>query len=94
MEWCKQPDAKLPAPDMVLWMQLSVETASRRGDFGRERYESVEMQDKVQHVFTQLRDDTWKDVDATDSIGKVHNDMLQLVLPLTTIPLSPLKSLW
>lgn len=31
VEWCKNPDRGLPAPDVVFYMQLSIEQAMKRG---------------------------------------------------------------
>ena len=36
-EWCKSADEGLPQPDLILFMDLSVEAASQRGGFGGER---------------------------------------------------------
>ena len=33
VEWCKSPDRGLPAPDVVFYMQLSIEEAMKRGVF-------------------------------------------------------------
>ena len=35
------PDRGLPAPDAVIYLELSVEDAMARGGFGGERYERV-----------------------------------------------------
>lgn len=35
------PDRGLPAPDAVIYLELSVEDAMARGGFGAERYERV-----------------------------------------------------
>jgi len=40
-------DKKLPAPDAVLYLNLTVEAAAKRGAFGQERYEKEEMQREV-----------------------------------------------
>jgi len=37
LEWCKHADAGLPLPDLILFMDLSVEKAAERGGFGEER---------------------------------------------------------
>ena len=36
------PDRGLPAPDAVIYLELSVEDAMARGGFGEERYERVQ----------------------------------------------------
>jgi len=37
LEWCKAPDKGLPAPDLVLFLDLPVDKAKTRGEFGAER---------------------------------------------------------
>ena len=40
-------DRGLPAPDAVLFLDLTVEAAAQRGGYGNERYEKQEMQREV-----------------------------------------------
>lgn len=54
-EWCCMPDRGLPAPDVVLFLDVSAEDAAKRGSFGEERYEKRDIQDRVRGVFEQLR---------------------------------------
>lgn len=54
LDWCKAPDAGLPAPDLVLYMQLSKEAAAARAGFGEERYEKTEFQAKVRTALLLL----------------------------------------
>ena len=37
IEWCASPDRGLPAPDAVVYLDLSIEKAMLRGQFGEER---------------------------------------------------------
>lgn len=60
LEWCKQPDAGLPKPDLVLLLNLSTEAMNSRIGFGEERYEKDEIQTKVSEVFKNMKDSTWK----------------------------------
>ena len=60
MSWCRQPEIGLPKPDAVLFLQLSPEAASQRADFGEERYEQREFQDKVARNYSHLMDESWK----------------------------------
>jgi dTMP kinase len=39
MDWCKAPDRGLPQPDAVIFLDIDVETAAKRGNYGEERYE-------------------------------------------------------
>lgn len=60
LEWCRNPDIGLLAPDIVLFLDLSIDEAEKRGGFGQERYEKRDLQIKVRDEFTKLQDDTWK----------------------------------
>lgn len=62
--WCRAADAGLPAPDLVVYLQLGVERIAERGGFGAERYENVAMQRKVAEQFRALQSTTWQVVDA------------------------------
>ncbi|GAA94100.1 uncharacterized protein L969DRAFT_86208 [Mixia osmundae IAM 14324] len=76
-QWCKAPDVGLPAPDQVLFLDISPEHAEQRGGYGQERYEKREMQLKVREVFGRIRDDMtsaqgkWSVVDAGQSLEAV-----------------------
>eukprot|EP00040_Diaphanoeca_grandis_P003315 m.24607 g.24607 ORF g.24607 m.24607 type:complete len:215 (+) comp14676_c0_seq1:71-715(+) len=54
LDWCKQPDAGLPVPDLLLHLELSSVEAESRGGFGDERYEVTEFQTKVKSQFAKL----------------------------------------
>ncbi|KAM7104834.1 thymidylate kinase [Molossus nigricans] len=81
LHWCKQPDAGLPKPDLVLFLQLRLAEAVGRGGFGLERYEDGPFQERVLHCFHQLMEDVtlnWKIVDASKSIEDVHQEIRAL----------------
>lgn len=56
LNWCMSPDVGLPQPDQVIYLNLSESEAAGRGDFGRERYETTEFQQKVKKIFFELKD--------------------------------------
>jgi dTMP kinase len=60
MEWCKTMDAGLLKPDLVIFLDIPPEDASRRGQFGEERYERLDFQEKVRRAFLELRELDWK----------------------------------
>ena len=60
MTWCKNPDRGLPNPDVVFYLDISIKDAQTRGSFGDERYERVELQERVADIYKQLRSDEWK----------------------------------
>lgn len=54
LEWCWNPEIGLPQPDLVLFLDISTEDAAKRGGYGDERYEKVEMQTRVRELFKSL----------------------------------------
>lgn len=44
IDWCRQPDRGLPAPDLVCFLDVSPAEARSRGGFGQERYEEEKFQ--------------------------------------------------
>ncbi|CAL8090669.1 unnamed protein product [Orchesella dallaii] len=96
LEWCMGPDVGLPQPDLVFFLNLTKEAASKRDDFGRERYEKTEFQEKVKSIFMKIQDPAyWKVIDADRSKEEVQKELFQL--SLETIEKSknkPILKLW
>ncbi|KAI9309290.1 thymidylate kinase [Cunninghamella echinulata] len=93
--WCKQPDVGLLVPDLVMFLDLSMEEAEKRGGFGEERYEKRDLQLKVRNEFNQLMDDSWKIIDASQPIEIVHQCMLNTYNSIQDFNLKPLAfDLW
>ena len=55
--WCRGPDAGLPAPDLVIFLDLAVDESVRRGGFGGERFETEGMQRRVADAFRALMEE-------------------------------------
>jgi len=81
-EWCIDPDVGLPQPDMIIFLDMEVEVALKRADFGGERYEKREFQEKIRANFHQIKARTegkdgggwglaWKEIDATKSVEEI-----------------------
>ncbi|KAL7563094.1 hypothetical protein ACA910_022586 [Epithemia clementina (nom. ined.)] len=95
LDWCRAPDRGLPAPDCVIFLQLSPAQAEERGGYGEERYEQRDMQIRVRKRFAQLqrldeestkqhtskgpRVPTWYVIDAAQSMEQVHNQIWDAV---------------
>ena len=60
LEWCREPEIGLPNPDAVLYLTLSPEEAAKRTEFGGERYEQTDFQQKVAENFQVLKEQDWK----------------------------------
>ncbi|VVT55283.1 uncharacterized protein SAPINGB_P004519 [Magnusiomyces paraingens] len=52
--WLWAPDSGLPVPDMVIFLTLDPEEASRRGGYGEERYEKREIQARVRETYSSV----------------------------------------
>lgn len=98
LHWCKQPDIGLPKPDLVVFLQLALAEATKRAEFGQERYENGPFQERALQQFHQLMGDTtlnWQVVDASRSIEAVHEEIRQLSEDtILAAAYRPLGQLW
>ena len=74
------PEIGLPAPDVILFLDMTIEQAKERGQFGEERYEKEEFQRTVRQRFQQLMEAEgsnvpWVVVDAARTIEQVEKDV-------------------
>eukprot|EP00048_Salpingoeca_helianthica_P021564 m.13076 g.13076 ORF g.13076 m.13076 type:complete len:211 (+) comp6121_c0_seq1:27-659(+) len=99
IDWCRTPDAGLPAPDLLLHFVLPVAEAQQRGGYGEERYEKAEFQARVQDKFKELYasmqcvpativDVSGLDETAVEAVVRGHVDAVLAGPP------SELKTLW
>lgn len=80
--WCKSPDFGLPAPDLVLFLDLSPEVAATRGGYGTERYETSEVQLAVRKLFSRIGEEVgekWCVVDAGRGKDDVEKEVWERV---------------
>jgi len=104
LDWCKACDVGLPAPDAIIFLDLSQEEAEQRGGYGEERYEKKEMQVRVRQRFSELqdmdqRDDRipWYIVNAAQSIEDVQkeiNTIVENTIEKVQSEEKPLELLW
>lgn len=80
-DWCYAPDEGLPAPDLVIYLDLSPAEAKKRGGYGKERYEKTEFQDKVRSFYDRLSraSPLWKTLDASRPKDQLHEEIKKLV---------------
>ncbi|XP_013788775.1 thymidylate kinase-like [Limulus polyphemus] len=78
-EWLKQPEVGLLQPDLVLFLELSSDVASKRGEFGQERYEQPQFQRSVRQIFRKLQDKSWQVINADGTPEEVHQDIYEKV---------------
>lgn len=80
LAWCRAPEVGLPRPDALLYLELSLEDAERRGGFGEERYETTEMQRAVKENFEAMREDWWDVVDANRDPDVIEREVLEIAM--------------
>ncbi|KDO26646.1 thymidylate kinase [Saprolegnia parasitica CBS 223.65] len=79
LEWCMQPEAGLPKPDVVIFLDITTEDAAKRSAYGEERYEKREFQDRVRdNFFRIMATEKWHVIDATKSIQEIHATIQQI----------------
>ncbi|EPY50099.1 thymidylate kinase Tmp1 [Schizosaccharomyces cryophilus OY26] len=89
-EWCKSPDRGLPRPDLVIFLHVRPEIAAKRGQYGEERYEKVEIQKKVEKNFERIEREYMEEgmafitLDASTSVEAVHSQIMNLVDKIDT----------
>lgn len=94
-EWCRGPEKGLPEPDAILFLDMSIDEAKKRGDFGMERYEREEFQQKVRAMYQKLKDASWITVDAARTVEQVHADLTKAALDvIANVHDKPIKGLW
>ena len=98
MGWCKGVEAgRLPAPDVVFFLNLPVEQASKRSDYGNEIYETKPMQHAVLDAYQKLRDgENWVEIDARRDADGLAEEILQQAADIVTACAKGrhLKRLW
>eukprot|EP01031_Cornospumella_fuschlensis_P033427 gene33427-40435_t len=56
LKWCMTCDQGLPAPDCIFFLDIPVQDAVNRGQYGEERYEKADFQAKVRSSFYAIQD--------------------------------------
>lgn len=107
LEWCRSPDRGLIAPDLLIFLDIDPHSATKRSDYGQERYEKVEFQSKVRESFKELFEREKQEdpdsesrvrvVDATRPIDVIHTEIMQLAqeaIQTAAEGQSDIKTLW
>jgi len=67
--WCFSPEVGLPKPDIIFFLSITPEEASKRGDFGAERYEKLDFQRKVFDKFKEYAQLSQAEAEESKSTG-------------------------
>jgi dTMP kinase len=81
LDWCQAPDIGLPAPDCVIFLDLSPADAESRGGYGGERYEKRDMQVRVRQRFSDLQKMDEAALTTTDEDKEDGDDKLETRVP-------------
>jgi dTMP kinase len=86
LDWCKSSDEGLILPDLVIFLDISIDELIKRSGFGLERYEKKEFQSKVRDQFLEIHkkyyhllSKCWLILDATIKINELHNQIYTIV---------------
>jgi dTMP kinase len=83
LEWCKTCDKGLPAPDVVIYLDLPLDVAACRGQFGAERYENKKMQQAVAEQFVGFKSlDFWHVVNADATEQAIFDHVADIIMPV------------
>jgi dTMP kinase len=97
LEWCKMSEKGLPKPDVILYFKGDIDSISLRDGFGSERYETLQIQRKVNEVYDKMMLDAtdnnlWKLIVADGNIENISQEVEQIWNNLTTA--GPITTLW
>ncbi len=85
VDWARGPEVGLPRPDLVVFLDLKPEDAEKRGGFGDEKYEKLEMQMRVRELFKKFgsmggeEEEDMVSIDAGGSVEDVEVEIKQVV---------------
>ncbi len=93
MKWCTYPDCGLPAPDFVIFLEISIDESMKRGSYGSERYEKEEFQRKVASNFFALmkKFDNWLILNAEKTFDELHTEIIETVTTMINYKKDQLK---
>ena len=98
LNWCMACDKGLPEPDAVIYLDIPVDEASKRGEYGAERYERVDFQREVQKKYLELRDSDngqWHMIDALQTKDDISKQIQKIVITvMNDCKVQPIKKLW
>lgn len=95
LTWCKASEVGLPAPDVVFYLKLPAEKAQQRAVYGKERYEKVAFQKKVEKQFEELKGPSWHELDASKDIESLHEEIGTITDSVVkNIRTTPIGQLW
>ena len=77
---CAAREEGLPAPDLVVCMDVLPGEAGERDGYGDEVYDNAPFQSRVRAEFARMRDESWLVVDGSLPAGEAHAAVLRAAL--------------
>ena len=77
--WCQKMTLGLPKPDVVIYLDGFAKPIVCRSIFGKERFEEIDFQNKVDTLYKQLRTDKWLYIYASSPIGVVTSELEKVI---------------
>nr|XP_016929442.1 thymidylate kinase [Drosophila suzukii] len=97
-DWCYAPERGLLKPDAVFYLRAPASDLANRGQYGEERYEKAEFQERVAKVFDRIcskEASYWHQFDASQPAEDLHAQIASItdeLLPkVATQPLDKLS---
>ena len=79
-KWCCTPDIGIVEPDLTIILESSIDSITKRPNFGAERFENTEFQNKIIQNYQNFRKkDCHIIVDASKSIGEVNKNIERII---------------
>lgn len=79
----------------MFYLDLPAGAAKERQKFGSERYEKEEFQELVKEQFMSLKEESWRVVNAANTIESIHHEVLETVTKVIEQKAQePIKQLW
>ena len=81
--------------DLVCFLDVSPEEASKRGDYGNEKYEKIEFQAKVRDNYKKLKEDNWEVINTDGkTLDQVFIEVENIVKNVLTTDKGNIQPLW
>lgn len=86
LEWCCACDRGLPEPDQIFYLDVPVDVAEARGDFGKERYEQSAFQRRVYRAYQDVmeRSKNVRIINGAEGVDQIHQMLYGYFCVLST----------
>ena len=80
---------------MICFLDVSPEEASKRGDYGNEKYEKIEFQAKVRDNYQKLKEENWEVINTDGkTLDQVFMEVEKIVKNVLATDKGNIQPLW